>query len=57
MPVPLPREAARPIYEADRHAKKELEKKVRVVHTIERHVVGPVGPGGGGDPGVLLGGS
>jgi hypothetical protein len=30
------REAARPIYEADRHAKKELKKKVRGVRDIER---------------------
>jgi hypothetical protein len=30
------REAARPIYEADRHAKKELKKRVRGVRTIER---------------------
>jgi len=32
------REAARPIYEADRHAKKELKKKVRGVRAIERRV-------------------
>jgi len=32
------REAARPIYEADRHAKKELKKKVREVRGIERSV-------------------
>jgi hypothetical protein len=32
------REAARPIYEADRHAKKELKKKVRGVRTIERQM-------------------
>ncbi len=32
------REAARPIYEADRHAKKELKKKVREVRSIERSV-------------------
>ena len=32
------REAARPIYEADRHAKKELKKKVRAVRGIERSV-------------------
>ena len=32
------REAARPIYEADRHAKKELKKKVRQVRGIERSV-------------------
>jgi len=32
------REAARPIYEADRHAKKELKKRVRQVRGIERAV-------------------
>jgi hypothetical protein len=32
------REAARPIYEADRHAKKELKKRVRGVRRIEREV-------------------
>jgi hypothetical protein len=30
------REAAKPIYEADRHAKKELKKRVRGVRVIER---------------------
>jgi hypothetical protein len=30
------REAARPIYEADRHAKKELKKRVRGIRGIER---------------------
>src|SRR3989442_4392095 len=34
------REAARPIYEADRHAKKELKKNVREVRGIERSVEG-----------------
>jgi hypothetical protein len=34
------REAARPIYEADRHAKKELKKRVRQVRGIERQVEG-----------------
>jgi hypothetical protein len=34
------REAARPVYEADRHAKKELKKKVREVRGIERSVEG-----------------
>jgi hypothetical protein len=34
------REAARPIYEADRHAKKELKKRVRGVRAIERQVEG-----------------
>jgi hypothetical protein len=32
------REAARPIYEADRHAQKELKKRVRQVRGIERAV-------------------
>jgi hypothetical protein len=32
------REAARPIYEADRHAKKELKKRVRGIRPIERRV-------------------
>jgi hypothetical protein len=32
------REAARPIYEADRHAQKELKKRVRGVRAIERQV-------------------
>ncbi len=32
------REAAKPIYEADRHAKKELKKRVRDVRKIERAV-------------------
>jgi hypothetical protein len=34
------REAARPIYEADRHAKKELKKRARGVRTLERAVEG-----------------
>jgi hypothetical protein len=34
------REAARPIYEADRHAKKELKKRVRGIRPIERSVEG-----------------
>jgi hypothetical protein len=34
------REAAKPIYEADRHAKKELKKRVRGVRKIEREVDG-----------------
>jgi hypothetical protein len=33
-------EAAKPIYEADRHAKKELKKRVRGVRPIERTVQG-----------------
>lgn len=38
------REAARPIYEADRHAKKELKKKVRGVRALERQVEGRTDP-------------
>jgi len=38
------REAARPIYEADRHAKKELKKTVRGVRNIERQVEQRPGP-------------
>ena len=38
------REAARPIYEADRHAKKELKKRVRGVRAIERQVEGRTDP-------------
>jgi hypothetical protein len=34
------REAAKPIYEADRHAKKELKKAVRGVRPIERALEG-----------------
>jgi hypothetical protein len=34
------REAAQPIYEADRHAKKELKKQVRGVRPIERALAG-----------------
>src|SRR3954454_6229470 len=34
------REAARPIYEADRHAKKEIKKRVRGIREIERQVEG-----------------
>jgi hypothetical protein len=37
------REAAKPIYEADRHAKKELQKAVRGVRPIERAVEGRAG--------------
>jgi hypothetical protein len=33
------REAAKPIYEADRHAKKELKKHIRGVRAIERSIV------------------
>src|SRR4051812_25483674 len=38
------REAARPIYEADRRAKKELKKKVRGVRPIERSLEGRADP-------------
>jgi len=38
------REAARPIYEADRHAKVQLKKKVRGVRGIERSVEGRADP-------------
>ena len=52
------REAARPIYEADRHAKKELKKRVRGVRPIERKVGGRERRrGGGGRPGLLRGGA
>src|SRR5437867_3470264 len=34
------REAALPIYEADRHAKKELKKRVRGIRPLERSVEG-----------------
>jgi hypothetical protein len=38
------REAAKPVYEADRHAKVQLKKKVRGVREIERQVEGRTGP-------------
>jgi hypothetical protein len=38
------REAASPIFEADRHAKKELKKHVRGVRRIERSVEGASDP-------------
>jgi hypothetical protein len=38
------REAGRLIYEADRHAKKELKKKVRGVRKIERQIEGRTDP-------------
>jgi hypothetical protein len=38
------REAAKPIYEADRHAKKELKKQVRGIRAIERAVEGRQDP-------------
>jgi len=39
------REAAKPIFEADRHAKKELKKRVRGVRPIERALEGHAAPG------------
>lgn len=38
------REAARPIFEADRHAKKELKKRVRGVRPLERALEGRTDP-------------
>jgi hypothetical protein len=38
------REAARPVYEADRHAKVQLKKKVRGVRKVERAVEGRTDP-------------
>jgi hypothetical protein len=38
------REAARPIYEADRHAKKELKKRARGVRPLERQLDGRTDP-------------
>jgi hypothetical protein len=38
------REAAKPIYEADRHAKKVLKKRVRGIRPIERTLEGRVAP-------------
>jgi len=38
------REAARPVFEADRHAKKELKKRVRGVRPIERALEGRTDP-------------
>ena len=37
-------EAAKPVYEADRHAKKELKKRVRGVRPIERRLAGRSDP-------------
>lgn len=37
-------EAAKPVYEADRHAKKELKKRVRGVRPIERQLAGRTDP-------------
>jgi hypothetical protein len=48
------REAARPIYEADRHAKKELKKVVRGVRPIERLVESRASPEAEGTRGYCL---
>jgi hypothetical protein len=40
------REAVRPIYEADRHAKKKLKKQVRGIRALERQVEGRDDPAG-----------
>jgi hypothetical protein len=48
------REAARPLYEADRHAKKELKKAVRGVRPIERAVEGRDEPAAGVTRGYCL---
>ena len=50
------REAAKPIFEADRHAKKELKKEVRGVRPIERALEGRDGRRGGRGPRLLPGG-
>jgi len=44
------REAALPIYEADRHAKKELKKQVRGVRPLERALEARAAAGPDGDP-------
>src|SRR5262252_265156 len=41
---PSLREAAKPIYEADRHAKKTLKKRVRGIRPIERKLEGRTAP-------------
>jgi len=41
---PYLQEAAKPIYEADRHAKKELKKRVRGVRPIARRLEGRSDP-------------
>src|SRR5712691_8242738 len=38
------REAAKPVYEADKHAKKELKKRVRGVRPLERQLAGRSDP-------------
>ena len=51
------REAAKPVYEADRHAKVQLKKKVRGIRPIERKVEGRDDAEARGDPGLLRGGA
>lgn len=41
---PYLNEAAQPVYEADRHAKKALQKRVRGVRPIERQLAGRTDP-------------
>jgi hypothetical protein len=48
------REAAKPIFEADRHAKKELKKRVRGVRPIERSLQGHSDPEAGAARGYCL---
>jgi hypothetical protein len=48
------REAAKPIFEADRHAKKELKKQVRGVRPIERRLEGRADPEAGAVRGYCL---
>jgi hypothetical protein len=50
------REAAKPVHEADRHAKKLLKKEVRGVRPLER-ARGPGRPRGGRGPRLLPGGA
>ena len=51
------REAAKPVYEADRHAKVQLKKKVRGIRPIERKVEGRDDAEARDDPGLLRGGA
>ena len=51
------REAATPVYEADRHAKVQLKKKVRGIRPIERKVEGREDAEARDDPGLLRGGA
>jgi uncharacterized Fe-S cluster-containing radical SAM superfamily protein len=51
------REAAKPIYEADRHGKKELKKQVRGIRAIERGLEKETGEEAQVNPRLLSGGS